>query len=334
MIQNILQYYIDYENTMRFAQSSLADRCEGEYYNRGIVKQGSLLYSDMQSKKIRLIQKRLLHLLNFKGSEMQKNLTSLLNDLVPSFLDGTMDVDTFLQTLNVNSHPNERAMRTFLGEIIQNDQLTLCYPLLTKVVKNKKIVHPLIVFTCRLNQDDTLHVEKFTISREALTIVAAYCDDQSHMDTETVKSKEITEVLHALRDCKQSNIDEILKILYRELNIKFDQREPSFLENPKYFKPFEGWRMLEQAFVTLDWFGDLIEPIFRKELHRVKNRMESLPSNLLKKYLAGDDNSQLFESCEQAEADLFHWGSYTDQYPLTRNNGRLLAEEKNQNCFR
>lgn len=323
MIPAILQYFIDYENTMRFAQGSLADKYEGEYFNRGILKQGASIYSFVQTKKAQFIHKKMLELLNIKDIEMKKRSALILDDLIPKFLTGMLDSDAFIQALNFKYLDNGTAAKMFLNNMIQHDQLTICYPLLTKVVKKRKIVHPLIIFSCQINQDDTLHVEEFTLSREALTIVAAYCDNQSCVDTEAVKSREITEVMQALRDCQQSDINEILKIIYRELSVRFEQRKPTFLENPKDFKHFEGWRLLEQVFVTLESFGDLVEPIFRKELQRVRNRMESLPSSLLKKYLVGDGESQSFEANRQDS--LFHWGSYTNKYPINEKQWKVIG---------
>lgn len=331
MIPDILQYYIDYENTLRFAQSSLADKVEGEYFNRGVLKQGASIFSYLQTKKSQFIHKKMLEFLNVKQQKKLQELTALLNDLIPNLLEGKLDSDAFIETLDFKYPDNETAAKTFLSEIIQQDQLTVCYPLLTKNVKNnnknQKIVHPLLIFSCRLNPDDSLNVEEFTLSREALTIVAAYCDNQSCVDTEAVKSREINEVMQALHDCPQSNIDEILKIVYREISARFEHRKPTFLENPKHFKYFEGWQMLEQAFVSLESFEDLVEPIFRKEIRRVRSRMESLPSSLLKKYLVGDSESQPFETNRQD--DLFHWGSYTDKYPVNEKQWKIIGLTEN-----
>lgn len=326
MIPSILQYYIDYENTIRFAQSSLADKYEGEYFNRGVLKQGSSIYSFLQTKKASFIYGKMLEFLNIKNLTMRQESEALLNELIPNLLEGKLEADAFIQALNFKYPDNESAAKSILYDIIQRDQLTVCYPLLTKVVKNKKMVHPLIIFSCQLNQDDTLQVTEFTLSREALTIVAAYCENQSCVDIEAVKSQEIAEVMQALRDCPQSNIDEILKILYRELITRFEQREPTFLENPKDFKRFEGWQMLEQAFVTHESFGDLVEPIFRKELQRVRSRMETLPSSLLKKYLVENDQSQSFETNRQD--DLFHWGSYTNKYPVNEKQWEIIGRSE------
>lgn len=313
---------------MRFAQSSLAEKYEGEFFSRDIMKQGATIQSFVHKKKTQFIQKRLLEFLNHKDQESRRSSAALLDRLIPDFLAGTLDAEAFIVALNIRFGDKKSAAKALLDDMIQNDRLTICYPLLTKAVsKKRKIIHPLLIFSCRIDKNDTIQVEEFSLSREALGIVAAYCDDQLILDTEAVKSRELSEVMQALRDCRQSDIDEILKIVYRELSVRFDKRKPTFLKSTGDFKNPEGWRMLEQAFITLDTFSDLAEPIFRKELQQVRTRMESLPSSLLKKYLVGDSNSKAFE--QNMHEDLFHWGSYTDKYPVNEKQWQIVGRGEN-----
>lgn len=317
MIKDLLDYYIDYEKQTRFAESSLSDKVIGEHFDRDTISDSLKINKIIKDKKYTFIKEKMLYFL--RDPKQNNTEPAHLNHFINMLLDGLIELDNFLEQFEFKYKDNKNFAKSQINETLNNQKITICYPLLQKKYSDKSVTTPLITFECTLEPEKVV-VDNFIINRNGLEVIAAWTEHLSIHEVTEVRKKEVTEIMNAMKQCQQSNITEILVIYNKEFFQRFKKGAISDIID---FTNYENWQMLNQVFITEEQFGEIIEPIFRKELTKLSNLIKVHPSSILTKYLEG---SKIAKSIGVPLLSApFHFGSYTDKYPVNEKQWHIVG---------
>lgn len=315
-LNNILNYFIEYEFLTRFNSSKITNKA-GTDYSMGTYQNVKKLKEILDKKRLKTIKKLL--------KEQGYCIKEISDDTIKTLFK-TSEINNFLEkiTFKYKFNKSQRSIREAKIKeelnILINNNMILCYPLLKK--GSTKL--PIFIFRCKIT-DDQLIVEDYFVNEKALMIILAYIRKCSIFEIEKNSRDEIEDLLLSISDIEnQKNVDEIIKMVDEQINKNFPSKR---FTSVKEFEGYKNWKRIERIFITTEQLNELYEPIFKEEIKLVKRKLKNECPDLLKKYIKGSMNSKRYDSLKND----FHYGSYTADYPINRKQWDVLvAAENNQ----
>lgn len=317
-LKDILKYYIRYEDYSRFLTSSLSS-VDGEHLPESAFNDVNVINESLDKKQKRAIIQKLKSYPDFKKAQIEEhNKWDLWIDRV---LSREMDVEEFVADLPFKYSDNRDNVKTFVEQLLCQDEFMICYPLLMKDLHNAKkerIVRPVITYKCRIANDE-LQVVSFVMNRASLEIILAEAFECPVEDVRMIAIEAYKNLCTKIDSIESSQLQMITELIDQCLREGIpDWKYQSLFDLNEY----RGWLMSRRLFVTKDNLNEVKESIFRSEIERLVLRNTYSPSKLLDQYLIGNEDAADY-SLETTETG-YHLGSYTADYPVNLKQWRIM----------
>ncbi|MNW47163.1 ATP-dependent RecD-like DNA helicase [compost metagenome] len=322
--RTVLRYFIEYEKKTALMENSLS-KVDGELFSDDQLRNTSVLEDYSFHKKVTTIFKKIMDYKDIKDQLKNGKYSDVeLKSNIELVVSGEMELADFLTWLSFGYTDNKVNTEEFIKNLLL-DTTTICYPLLKKLTQQEMTMKPLITFICRF-EDQKLKVERFFINRDSLEIIVAKLSNCSISEIAELEKNNLQELINANDHSQQPDMFQIINILNRELSSRYGKT----LED---FKSYEGWQILNQAFITFETLDEMAKPIFQKEIQRITELVSEkvkLPE-LLSNYLVGGQSTTEYSRSEAGEK--FHYGSYTSSYPINEKQWHTLEAAQNHNLL-
>lgn len=309
-LNSVLEYFINHEIEERLNHIELNSK---NYIN---IKKSDLTNVDfielrIKNKKISLLN-AIIGNIKFNDVKVLEKLREVLKDIN----DGNAKMEDFVfhdlvQKNDYRFKDNYDLDANKINQIVTDNQVIILYPIIAK--GNRKI--PFISFSVEVIEGD-LVVNSYNVQIDALrTIIANTLDiDMSEVDTYMEDFHAFYELISCIEN---KNIENIVELIETEIVGKF-KNSFSKLCN---FKNFGNWAVTEEIILTVESFGDMCFPPYQDEIEEVKYHMSKDSSELIKKYLFGNENQIESEDIQLC----MHNGSYTSDYAINEKQAKVLA---------
>ncbi|MFS0858523.1 AAA domain-containing protein [Paenibacillus taichungensis] len=318
--RNVLRYFVEYEKKTALMGNSLS-QVEGELFSSEILNDSNRMEQIVQKKRKKDIFKKISSYPDIKDHLNKGTYTEdELNSEIKLAVSGTKSLEEFLAGVPFKYKDNRTNTENFISNLLDSS-ITICYPLLKKATYKETSTKPLITFIGRI-EEQKLKVDQFYINRESLGIIVAKLTNSSAFEVEEIEKENLMELMDANTYNQQQDIHEIIKILNDELYARY-------YKNLRDFKSYEGWQMLNQAFITFEMLEEMIRPIFQKEIERILELTtnESPLPELLNTYLTGGQSTTAY--FKEKTGRYFHRGSYTKTYSINEKQWHIIEAANN-----
>lgn len=311
-LDKILDYYCTYENITKFMQNSLSKKA-GEDYDISTLYDVNKIKKIINRKKVDKIFERL--------EKECYDISPRIRTDIQNILEGE-EIEKLLNNLRFKYKKNIKKVAKYIEDIVLDDEIIICYPL----IQNKDNKQPIITFVCSL-KDNLLIVNEYFVNRESILIIFAYLLQCSTEEVEVIMEKEIKEIFKIFDEIQsQKSIDEIISIIDSEIFKRFKGTDINSILD---FKEYDGWIKVEKIFITSEELDEIYTPIFKEEIKILREKFSSksdVPS-LLNKYILGNKEAQVYDVIK--DDFKFHFGSYTDKYPINEKQWDVVGISDN-----
>lgn len=311
----ILDYYIDYEFQTRMMDNSIKGKGSDEPIS--ILDNGIKIKRAITTKKIKTVWDKLIKSIKNDKREIIEQENEI-KERIKCIFENSTEIDDFVKRFDFKYENQKNELIQIIRSLKENDKITVCYPILESD-KSKK---PLVTFNCILLQDKFI-VSEYYVNRECLLIILAYIENCSVKEIELDSGERFTNLYKKINSIEnQKSIHETIKIMDREI---FSEYSSEKIKSILDFKNNDGWRKLNRVFITAEELEELQLPIFKEEIQICKDKYNEngcLPS-VLEKYILGNENAIEFELI--SKEFKFHYGSYTDKYPINERQWNIVT---------
>ncbi|PDO10700.1 MAG: hypothetical protein BLM47_05690 [Candidatus Reconcilbacillus cellulovorans] len=309
-IGEILDYYIRYENLARFIDYS-PDPSEVE----GQTWPEEDLFDPVRIRDV-VREYRKKHILRELGTT---NTNDDIEQEIDKFLNDEIGLEAVLD--RVSSDDTRPRLKNIIETVTGEMSLNIGYPLLARNWNERKPkLYPVVTFQCLWRDVGGLEVTSFVVNRNALEIFAACSEQCEVQEVGAISAKKCEAFLTEAEAVRNADIRAILDQLDRIWKRHFPDAPFNRLVE---FYEYEKWRLVPFAFVTLDKIESVSEPIFRRELTRLADRINRRSSQLLENYVLGNTARRPYSPEESIGS--FHYGSYTSDYPLNQKQWEIIS---------
>lgn len=313
--QAILQYYQNYEREVKYQQSSID--VNGYDYAKDILRSPDNLDRDLLQRKVnKLIDKinsKKKYIERKDGYKKDKEIKDIIQQVVCQREYELLNKAILFKKENI-----EREISMEAQKLANDNSCQICYPVLEK----GKYRHPLFVFDAVL-QHGGISIKKIHANINALILYIAYFTEMNKNEVEQVYAKEIQYILQEIENLNApETMDEGLESVTTVVNEKFSHLFSSVTE----FTEYDGWSRLSTVFVTTETLNEFREPPFRNEIAMVQKRLKKNSDQgkfPLSSYLIGKNKQISFD--QMKDKSYFHFGSYTDAYPINKKQWHILG---------
>lgn len=310
-ITDILDYFCEYEANERFMQSSLKNT-QGSDFDLEILE-------DVRKIERALLLKKSMKLNSFIRSKRKGNFIKVVDE---SKLNRQIEQSLqeknkrFLQELLIIKGDRTRTeFDELLNSLIEQEDIVLCYPFLEK----GKQKQPIFTFRAKI-EGDRLLVNDFYLNKNSLLILIAKATNNNIEEVQDLYELEIKQFYERADHIEgQNSLQEIILLIDSFFHQMFKRKRAI-----STFVEYQGWMKVEKVFLTIEELEEINEPNFRQEIKMVKEKLQksSTPA-LLQKYLYKNENQVHYRTTPN---DLhFHYGSYTDAYPINRKQWDVVG---------
>jgi superfamily I DNA and/or RNA helicase len=319
-IGSVFDYYMDYEFETRMMDNSIKGKGKDEPVS--ILEDIDKIKDIINNKKIEVIYNKLKsHKLKSQedsGKVDFKDKKKFICSKIKNVLENKLELNSFVDEFDFS---NKNKLVAEIQAVKENNKITVCYPILEKPGK-VRIKKPVVTFSCTVKEND-LRVDKYCVNKDSLLTILAYTQGSSRGEFELAAGDIFKSTYEKINNFDgQDSIYEILRLIDDEVFTSFNNsRIKSILD----FDRYEYWEKLNRVFITLEELNELKSPIFREELKVCKNKYfkeKSMPP-VLDKYMFGNSNAVEYESIKNKFK--FHYGSYTDKYPINKKQWDIVT---------
>ncbi|WP_187118719.1 AAA domain-containing protein [Risungbinella massiliensis] len=158
------------------------------------------------------------------------------------------------------------------------------------------------------------------MNKNSLFILIAETTNNNIEEVEDLYELEIKQFYERVENLEgQNSLHEIISLIDSIFHQIFNRKRAI-----STFVEYQGWVKVEKVFLTIEELDEINEPSFRQEIKLVKEKLQkSITPALLQKYLYRNENQVHYRSTPN---DLhFHYGSYTDAYPINRKQWDVVG---------
>ncbi|MFF2089848.1 AAA domain-containing protein [Paenibacillus sp. NPDC058174] len=323
-LREVLQYFIRYEDYSRFMNTSLS-AIDGEHLSEEtLIKLQEI--QDMLDRKQKDAILRKLESYRDIRKKTNKIMLSRWNESISSVLSGIIDIEDFITNLPFQYPDNRDQFKSYVNQLVTEDEFTICYPLMIKDLptsKKDRLVRPVITFKSRLTEDG-IQVSSFVINRASLEIILAEAEGCPVEDVRVIADKTYTDLCTKIDSIESTQLNQIISLIDQCLNEQITNwKYKSLLD----FKTYSGWLMSRRLFITKEGLKEMKETIFKSELERLLERQANCTSSILNKYIFG--NRLAVDYTLEPSEISHHLGSYTADYPVNNKQWRIIQSLQN-----
>nr|WP_154983325.1 AAA domain-containing protein [Paenibacillus xylanexedens] len=322
--RTVLLYFVEYEKRTALMANSLS-QVEGELFSSEVLNDSDRIEQIVQNKRKEDIFKKISSYRDIKDHlNKGKHIKDELKKEIDFVVSGKKSVEEIISKLPFKFEDNKTNSANFITNLLDSS-ITICYPLLKKTKGSESSTKPLITFIGHI-EEQKLKVDQFYINRESLDVIVARLTNSSVMEVTEIEKKNLMELVDANTYNQQHDLHEIIKILNDELYARYHH-------NLGDFKSYEGWQMLNQAFITFEMLEEMIRPIFQKEIERILELTTNefpLPE-LLNTYLTGGQSTTAY--VKEKSGYYFHRGSYTRNYSINEKQWHIIEAANNHSLL-
>ncbi|MCH3963312.1 MAG: AAA domain-containing protein [Clostridium sp.] len=313
-MNSVFDYYIDYEFETRMMDNSIKGKGKDEPIS--ILKDVNKIKGIINSKKAEAIYNKLKNQKSIKESSSKDKVKHVYSK-IKYMLENKLELNDFVDEFDFD---NKDKLVVEIQAIKEDNRITVCYPLIERSGKTR-IKKPVVTFNCTIAENN-LKVDKYCVNKDSLLTILAYAQDISRGEFELAVGNIFKSTYEKINSFDgQDSIHEILKLVDDEVFASFNNNKiKSILD----FNRYEYWEKLNRVFITLEELDELKSPIFRDELKVCKDKYlkgKDVPS-VLEKYIFGNSNAIEYESIK--DKFKFHYGSYTDKYPINEKQWDIV----------
>ncbi|MBY8913762.1 hypothetical protein KY305_13540 [Bacillus sp. YC2] len=318
LLENILDYYCEYEANERFMNSSLKN-IKGSDFSESILNNPAKIESALFHKKCDKINDYII-------SKVKKGFITLLTDkeIVKTAVKDCLlenNKQILYEKLRFKIKRVEEECDKYLNEILEEKDIIICYPLLEK----EKQKQPMLTFNVEIKEGHIL-VQDFSLAKNCLLIIIAEATENNVEEIEDLYKDEIKQLIERIHNIQgQTNLYEIISIIEDLIQQMFKKRQ-SILS----FKEYKGWCKVNKVFITTDGLNEIIDSEFRNEMKLIKEKVkDEVPPQTFMKYLGiyPDRKKIHYESIK--DEFKFHFGSYNDKYAINRKQWDVVVNAEN-----
>jgi molybdopterin-guanine dinucleotide biosynthesis protein len=318
-LRDVLQYFIRYEDYSRFMNSSLSST-DGDHLPEETLTSLQGIQETLDKKQKNAILRKLEGYPDIKKS-LNKVIISKWTESVRNVLSKEMDIDNFITDLPFQYSDNRDNFKSYVNQLIAQDEFTICYPLMIKdlaISKKDRLVRPVITFKSRITEDG-LQVSSFVMNRASLEIILAEAVGCPVEDVRVIAAQLYKDLCTKIDSIESSQLNQIIELIDQCLNEQLTNWNYKSLLD---FKNYSGWLMTRRLFITKESLKEMKETIFRSELGRLLERHNNCTSSLLDSYIFGNNNAVNYAL--EPQGNGYHLGSYTSDYPVNDKQWRIV----------
>ena len=208
-------------------------------------------------------------------------------------------------------------------DILNDNSLLIMYPIVVTEEGKKRM--PLVTFQCKF-VNENYEIEEYKIQQDALELVLTtifQCDTKEARDIIGKDFKELVESLSSINI--DSDIYRFISILDERLEQKFKDYDYKSIFD---INDYSRIAVADQVVISFDTLVEDKEPIFRKEIKKLKERIQSngIPE-LIQKYIYGNKNKCKLKDLKSQ----FHFGSYKSDYPINLKQADVISSYLSNN---
>ncbi|PFO12692.1 hypothetical protein COJ70_24290 [Priestia megaterium] len=317
-IEGILDYYCEYEANERFMQSSLK-KTQGSDNNKSVLNNTKKIETILLEKKSKVIYSYIKPKLSKGYIQVNDEVKDNLNILIQQSLRD-MNKEILQENIVINNKKIKLEFIDLLDNMINQEEIIICYP----IIENKEKKHPILTFHAKIERN-ILIINDFFVNKNSLLIILAEATNSHILEVGDLYEAQIKQLLEMIDNIEgQTNLHEIISLVDNMIAQIFKGKDAYI----SAFNNYQGWYKVDKTFITIETLQEIMVPEFRREIKFVKEKIKNAHSPvILNKYLDKNKDQINYSSIENQFN--FHYGSYTEDYPINRKQWDVVGNVEN-----